>query len=83
MASQYWQDSNLDAGTPDAANFIPAKVPSYTVADFSADWWVTPEIRLLGGISNIADKTYYARVFGGGLEPAIGRTAYVGASWEF
>jgi Fe(3+) dicitrate transport protein len=83
VASQYWQDSNLDAATPTSPNYIPAKVPSYTVADLSADWWVTPEIRLLGGISNIADKTYYARVFGGGLEPAIGRTFHVGASWEF
>jgi Fe(3+) dicitrate transport protein len=83
VASQYWQDSNLDAGLPTSPSFIPAKVPSYTVADLSADWWVTPEIRLLGGISNIADKTYYARVFGGGLEPAIGRTLHVGASWEF
>jgi Fe(3+) dicitrate transport protein len=83
VASQYWQDSNLANADPSMGNFIPAKVPSYTVADLSADWWVTPEIRLLGGISNIADKTYYARVFGGGLEPAIGRTFHVGASWEF
>ena len=83
VASQYWQDSNLDNATPEASNYIPAKVPSYTVADLSADWWVAPQIRLLGGVSNIADKKYYARVFGGGLEPAIGRTAYVGASWEF
>ncbi|HET9032162.1 MAG TPA: TonB-dependent receptor [Dokdonella sp.] len=83
VASQYWQDSNLDNGTPAQSNYIPAKVPSYTVADVSADWWVTPDIRLLGGIYNIADKTYYARVFGGGLEPAVGRTIYGGASWEF
>ena len=81
--NQYWQDSNLPLGTPSDANYIPAKVPSYTVADVSADWWVVPQLRLLGGISNLTDRTYYARVFGGGLEPAIGRTFYVGAAWEF
>jgi len=83
VGSQYWQDSNLDNALPTQPAYIPAKVPSYTVADLSADWWLTPDIRLLGGISNIADKTYYARVFGGGLEPAIGRTVHVGAAWEF
>jgi Fe(3+) dicitrate transport protein len=83
VASQYWQDSNLPQGTPTAANWIPAKVPAYTVADLSADWWVIPQVRLLGGVSNLTDRTYYARVFGGGLEPAVGRTYYVGAAYEF
>jgi Fe(3+) dicitrate transport protein len=58
-------------------------VPSYTVADFSGDWWVVPQVRLLGGISNLTDRKYYARVFGGGLEPAVGRTVYLGAAYEF
>jgi len=83
VASQYWQDSNLDNALPAQPTYIPAEVPSYTVGDLSADWWVTPEVRVLGGISNISDRTYYARVFGGGLEPAIGRTFHVGAAWEF
>jgi Fe(3+) dicitrate transport protein len=80
VASQYFQDSNLPVAAP---NFIPAKVPSYAVADFSADWWVVPQVRLLGGVSNIADRKYYARVFSNGLEPGIGRTFYVGAAYEF
>lgn len=83
VASQYFQDSNLPTGTPDAANYIPAKVPSYTVADFSADWWVLPQVRLLGGVSNLADRKYYARVFSNGIEPGLGRTYYVGAAYEF
>lgn len=83
VASQYFQDSNLPSGTPDAANYIPAKVPSYTVADFSADWWLMPELRLLGGVSNLFDRKYYARVFSNGLEPGLGRTFYVGAAYEF
>lgn len=83
VAAQYWQDSNLALGTPDAPNYIPAKVPSHTVEDLSADWWVVPHVRLLGGVSNLTDRRYYARVFGGGLEPAGGRTFYVGGAYEF
>jgi Fe(3+) dicitrate transport protein len=83
VASQYFQDSNLPTGTPDAANYIPAKVPSYTVADFSADWWVVPQVRLLGGVSNLMDRKYYSRVFSNGIEPGLGRTFYVGAAYEF
>jgi Fe(3+) dicitrate transport protein len=87
VASQYFQDSNLPApnatATPSTAGYIPAKVPSYTVADFSADWWVIPQVRLLGGVSNLFDKKYYSRVFSNGLEPGIGRTVYVGAAYEF
>jgi Fe(3+) dicitrate transport protein len=66
VASQYFQDSNLPTTTPSGDITIPAKVPSYTVADFSGDWWVMPHLRLLGGVSNLSDRKYYARVFGGG-----------------
>ena len=83
VASQYFQDSNLPIATPDAPNYIPAKVPSYTVADFSGDWWVLPQVRLLGGVSNIFDRKYYNRVFSSGIDPALGRTFYIGAAYEF
>ena len=83
VGSQYWQDSNLALGAPGDANYIPAKIPQYTVVDFSADWWIAPRVRLLGGISNLADRKYYARVFGGGLEPGSGRSFHVGAAYEF
>jgi len=88
VASQYWQDANLPAnaptgGNPPADNFIPAKAPQYTVWDFSGDYWVAPRVRLLAGVSNIGDKKYYNRVFGNGIEPALGRTWYGGFSYEF
>jgi len=87
VASQYFQDSNkpgpTPAATPDTPGYIPAKVPQYTVADFSADWWVLPQVRLLGGVSNIGDRKYYSRVFQNGIEPALSRTFYVGAAYEF
>jgi len=83
VASQYFQDSNAAIATPGAPTYIPAKVPSYTVADFSADWWVLPQVRLLGGVSNLTDRKYYNRVFSNGIDPANGRTFYVGAAYEF
>ena len=63
-----------------SANFIPAKVPAYTVVDFAWDWQVMRNIRLLGGISNLANKKYYNRVFQNGIEPAPRRKVYVGVA---
>ncbi len=83
VASQYFQDSNLPVGNLTTANYVPAKVPSYTVADLSGDFYVTPQLRLLGGVSNLTDKKYYSRVFQNTIEPALGRSYYVGAAYEF
>jgi Fe(3+) dicitrate transport protein len=80
-ASQYFQDSNLPTGSGDG--FIPAKVPQYTIWDFSGDYWITRSVRLLAGVSNIGDKKYYNRVFSNGIEPGLGRTYYGGFSYEF
>lgn len=81
VASQYWQDSDTSKGT--GAGFLPAKIPAYTVLDLAADWQIAPRLKLLGGLSNITDRTYYDRVFSTGLEPAPGRTIYGGASVSF
>lgn len=78
VSSQYFQDSNLPVGAPGSANYIPAKIPSYTVLDLSADWQVTRNVRLLGGISNLTDRKYYNRVFQNGIEPGLRRKVYLG-----
>jgi Fe(3+) dicitrate transport protein len=83
VASQYWGDANVAFSTPDKDNFIPAKVPQYTLIDFSGDYWLNQHVRLLGGVSNIADKKYYNRIFSNGIEPGLGRTYYAGFSYEF
>lgn len=75
-AAQYWQDSDQSAGQ--GARFIPARIPAYTVMDVAADWQVTPRVRVLGGISNLAGRKYYNRVWRTGLEPALGRSWYTG-----
>ncbi len=85
VASQFWQDSDT-AYIPPASNpegYIPAKVPQYAVADFSADYWIVPRLRLLAGISNLTDRKYFDRVFSNGIEPGLRRTYYTGFSYEF
>jgi Fe(3+) dicitrate transport protein len=81
--SQYFADNNLPVSVGDPVKFVPAKVPGYTVADVSGDWWVAPQVRLLGGVSNLADRKYYSRVFQSTIEPGLGRSYYVGAAYEF
>jgi len=80
VSSQYFQDSDLPVGTPNSANFIPAKVPAYTVLDLSGDWQLTRNIRLLGGITNLTNRKYYNRVFQNGIEPAARRKVYAGVA---
>jgi Fe(3+) dicitrate transport protein len=83
VSDQFWQDSNqpLLSG---ATVLVPAIIPSYTVFNFSAEWYLTKNVRLIGGISNLADEKYYSRAFLTGLiDPAPGRSAYAGLSVEF
>jgi len=80
VSSQYFQDSDLPVGALGSANFIPAKVPAYTVLDLTADWQVSRNIRLLGGITNLTDRKYYNRVFQNGIEPAQRRKIYAGVA---
>lgn len=79
VASQYFQDNNA------AAAGTPAHIPSYTVADFSADYVIGGHLRLLGGVANFFDRRYYSRVFlfGGQLEPAERRAFHLGAAYDF
>ena len=77
-AAQYWQDSDLPYGS--AATYIPARIPAYTVIDVAGDWQLTPRVKLLAGVSNLANRQYYDRVWQTGLEPALGRSWYTGVS---
>jgi Fe(3+) dicitrate transport protein len=80
VASQYWQDSDQPSGT--GATFIPAEIPKYKVLDFSAEYFLSQRISLLGGVSNLTNKNYYSRVFSG-IEPANRRATYIGATLYF
>lgn len=77
----YWQDANTAGGT--AAYPIDAIVPAYEVFDLSAEWSINRHFKLLGGVGNLFDQTYYSRVRGDGIEPAAGRTPYLGVEFGF
>ena len=74
VASQFWQDSNLARGD------LPARIPGYRVYDFSIEVPVHAGITLTGSVNNLTDETYYSRIRTDGIEPAPGRSAYVGVS---
>lgn len=73
---QFWQDSNLARGT--GVDQINALIPSYEVLDLSAEYRISDMWSIYGGINNLLDENYYARVRNDGIEPAFERTAFVG-----
>ena len=75
-AAQYFQDSNQPVGS--GASFVPARIPAFTVIDLAGDWTLNRHVTLLAGVSNLADRHYYDRVWQTGLEPAYGRSWYAG-----
>jgi outer membrane receptor protein involved in Fe transport len=78
VSQQFWQDTNI--ATP---NIPKAHIPPYAVFNLSADWYLTKNLRLIGGISNLTDAKYYNRVFANGIEPAPRISGYGGVSLEF
>jgi Fe(3+) dicitrate transport protein len=81
VSEQFWADNNLGS-----ASIPPAEIPSYTVFNLSSEFYITRNVRLIAGISNLADEKYYSRVFpfgGGSIDPAPGRSGYAGLSFQF
>jgi Fe(3+) dicitrate transport protein len=78
VGAQYFQASDLGIGT------MPARIPAYTVVDFSGEYRFANHWRVLGGISNLTNLEYYSRVFisGGRIEPALGRQLYAGIAYD-
>ena len=68
----YGDDTNTD-------NFV---IPSYTVVDLTFEKGFKG-FELVGGINNILDKKYYARVRGTGIDPALPRNVYLGVQTQF
>jgi len=79
VARQFFQDTDQPLAT------TPAHIPTYTVLDLALDYTIAGHWRLLGGISNLLNRTYYSRVFvsGGALEPALSIAGYLGAAYDF
>ncbi|HEX4630023.1 MAG TPA: TonB-dependent receptor [Chthoniobacterales bacterium] len=82
-SEQFWQDSNQPL-IQGGVITVPAIIPSYTVWNLSSEWYVTKNVRLIAGVSNLADEKYYSRAFLTGLiDPAARRSGYAGLSVEF
>jgi len=78
VSQQFWQDTNI--GSP---NIPKAHIPPYSVFSLSGELYVTNNVRLIGGISNLTDAKYYNRVFANGIEPAPRLSGYAGVSLTF
>jgi Fe(3+) dicitrate transport protein len=73
LDDHYANDTNDD-------NFA---VPGYMVWDLTAEYKIHENLRLIAGINNLFDESYFARVRNDGIDPANGRNYYFGASLEF
>ena len=81
VSSQYWRDS--DAASGEGASFVPARIPGYTVADLDLDYRLTPRLKLLLGVGDLADTRYTSRVYQDGAEPAPRRRIHGGLGLAF
>ena len=60
------------------------KIPAYTTWDLTAEVQVYRDtVSVVGGINNLFDEDYYARIRGDGIDPAYGRNFYAGIQVSF
>jgi outer membrane receptor protein involved in Fe transport len=78
VSQQFWQDTNIGN-----AQIPKAHIPAYKVFNLTGDWYITKNLRLIAGITNLTDEVYYDRVFANGIEPAPRRSGYAGLSLSF
>jgi Fe(3+) dicitrate transport protein len=68
----------------DDASTLNRKVPSYKVWDLTAEVLLVKDLvkaldlSVFGGVNNLFDEEYYARITGTGIDPAYGRNIYGG-----
>lgn len=73
----------VDRQFADDANSDGFKIPGYEVLDLTFEKALTSHFQLVGGINNLLDKNYYARIRGQGIDPAAPRNYYVGLQAQF
>jgi len=84
VSEQFWSDANVAAAPFPGAPPTPAKLPAYKVLDLSGEYYLTKNVRVFGGISNLTDEKYYSRVFfNGSIEPAPRLSGYPSVSLAF
>ncbi len=78
VSQQFWQDT--DVGN---AQIPKAQIAPYKVFNLTGDFYITRNLRIIAGITNLTDEKYYDRVFANGIEPAPHRSGYAGLSLAF
>jgi Fe(3+) dicitrate transport protein len=78
VSQQFWQDT--DVGN---AQIPKAQIAPYKVFNLTGDFYLTRNLRIIGGITNLTDEKYYDRVFANGIEPAPRMSGYAGLSLAF
>ena len=70
-----------------SANGVNGLIPSYKIADLTANYKFSPQLNLKAGINNVFDAKYFTRRAGGypgpGLLPGDGRTFFVSVGAKF
>ena len=79
VSQQFWQDTNVG----NAGRSRKRKIPAYKTFNLTGDLYLTRNLRLIAGITNLTDEKYYDRVFANGIEPAPRRSGYAGLSLAF
>lgn len=60
------------------------RIPAYTTWDLTGEFRVYRDmVSVVGGINNLFDEDYYARIRGDGIDPAYGRNFYAGIQLSF
>jgi Fe(3+) dicitrate transport protein len=74
----------VDDHFADDANRDERFIPSYVVWDLTGEVRVYRDfVSLFGGINNLLDEEYYARIRNEGIDPAAERNYYAGVKFEF
>jgi Fe(3+) dicitrate transport protein len=63
----------------DPSRFIPA----YNVWDLTGQVYITPRLSVTGGIYNLFNQQYFARVRNDGIDPAADRNYFLGARLDY
>ena len=68
----------------DDTNTAQRFIPAYNVWDLTVEAKVYKDyVSIIGGVNNVFDNLYYARIRPDGIDPAMPRNWYVGAKVEF
>jgi outer membrane receptor protein involved in Fe transport len=78
VSQQFWQDTNVGN-----AQIRKAQIAPYKVFNLTGDLYLTRNLRIIAGLTNLTDEKYYDRVFANGIEPAPRRSGYAGLSLAF